>query len=326
MFWFILNMPLLIKMQKLLFLFKEKGGLNLIKQYWRAGVLWAAIAQFFLLGRSMKALELLRLTASLKTQQRLTRKYSRILKKYHINESLEHISSKKIWIFWWQGMDNAPALVKKCYQSVKENLQDWEIILITEQNYFKYTTFPEHIIEKQKNGNITLTHFSDLLRLELLIKYGGLWLDATVLCTSSDISKSILESDLFVYQMQKPGADGHATIMSSWCMYARTNNKILMATRELLYGYWKKNTKMDDYFLLHQFFTIACEYYSEEAKKIPPFCNSIPHILLLHLFDPYDEQYWNDLKHMTCFHKLSYKLDKERFKFKGTYYDKIINS
>ena len=125
--------------------------------------------------------------------------------------------------------------------------------------------------------------------------------------------------------MQKPGADGHATIMSSWCMYARTNNKILMATRELLYGYWKKNTKMDDYFLLHQFFTIACEYYSEEAKKIPPFCNSIPHILLLHLFDPYDEQYWNDLKHMTCFHKLSYKLEKEDIKKNGTYYDVLFN-
>ena len=223
-------------------------------------------------------------------------------------------------------MDNAPALVQKCYQSVKENLKDWEIILITEHNYIKYTTFPEQIIDKQKNGNITLTHFSDLLRLELLIKHGGLWLDATVLCTSGDIPKSILNSDLFVYQALKPGADGHATIMSSWCMYAKTNNKILIATRELLYDYWKKNKKMDDYFLLHQFFTIACNQYPEEAKKIPPFCNSVPHILLLHLYDEYDEQYWEDLKRMTCFHKLSYKLDNHKILNKGTYYDIIINN
>lgn len=309
---------------KLYSIYKEQGGFNLVKQYWRAGALWAAIAQFCLLGRSVKALEILRLTVSLKTQQRLARKYGKEIKDSQFSEVQEHVSSKKIWIFWWQGMDHAPALVQKCYQSVKENLQDWEIIFITEQNYIKYTTFPEHIIEKQKNGNITLTHLSDLLRLELLIKYGGLWLDATVLCSSGVIPKSILNSDLFVYQAQKPGADGHATIMSSWCMYAKSNNIILIATRELLYDYWKKNKKMDDYFLLHQFFTIACNQYPEEAKKIPPFCNSVPHILLLHLFDEYDGQYWEDLKRMTCFHKLSYKLDEEKVEKNGTYYSKLF--
>ena len=313
-------------MQKLYSIYKKQGGFGLVKQYWCAGAFWSAIAQFCLLGRSMKALELLRLTASLKTQQRLARKYGKEIKDYHYNESLEHISSRKIWIFWWQGMDNAPALVQKCYQSVKENLQDWEIVLITEHNYIKYTTFPEHIIAKLKNGSITLTHFSDLLRLELLIKHGGLWLDATVLCTRGDIPNSILNSDLFVYQAQKPGADGHATIMSSWCMYAKTNNKILIATRKLLYDYWKKNKKMADYFLLHQFFTIVCNQYPEEAKKIPPFCNSVPHILLLHLFDKFDEQYWEDLKQMTCFHKLSYKLNKEDCEKENTFYAVIINS
>lgn len=305
--------------------FHKAGGLKLIKQYWRAGVLHTAIIQFLLLGRSRKALELLRLIVSLKVQNRLERKYASNL---HIDYSFgdkDKCASKIVWIFWWQGLENAPALVQKCYQSIKENLSDWEIVHITEQNYKKYVSFPDYIIDKLENGQITLTHFSDLLRLELLINHGGLWLDATVLCTSGDIPQSILNADLFVYQAQKPGADGHATIMSSWCMYAKTNNNILIVTRELLYDYWKKNKKMDDYFLLHQFFTIACHQYIEEAKKIPSYCNSVPHILLLHLFDKYDEQYWEDLKRMTCFHKLSYKLDEGKLKMKGTYYDRIIN-
>ena len=33
------------------------------------------------------------------------------------------------------------------------------------------------------SGQITKTHLSDLLRLELLIRYGGTWIDATVFCT-----------------------------------------------------------------------------------------------------------------------------------------------
>ena len=35
-------------------------------------------------------------------------------------------------------MENAPSLVKRCYQSVKENLFEWEIILITKDNYKQY--------------------------------------------------------------------------------------------------------------------------------------------------------------------------------------------
>lgn len=304
--------------------FKQKGGIELLKQYWRAGVLMTSIGQFCLLGKSKKALEILRLTVSLKTQRHLDKKYANNLKVFQCDDSLIRVASNKLWIFWWQGIDSAPDLVKVCYKSIIENLKDWDIILITENNYKDYVSFPDFILEKLSNGQITLTHFSDLLRLELLIKYGGLWLDATVLCTSSNIPKSILESDLFVYQAQKPGADGRAVVMSSWCMYAKTNNKILMATRNLLYKYWEKNTKMDDYFLLHQFFSIVCNYYPDEARKIPPFCNSTPHILLLHLFDEYDKNYWSDLKNMTCFHKLSYKLDLNNKKSNSTYYDEIL--
>lgn len=305
---------------------EKAGGKELLKQYLRTGVLLPAMVQFCILGRSKKALELLRMTVSLKIQQRLKRKYHRELTDFRYDDTLKHESSCRLWIFWWQGMENAPAIVRKCYQSVVDNLSGWEITIITEQNYKDYVSFPNHILERFKKGHITLTHFSDLLRLELLIEHGGLWLDATVLCTSGDIPKSILNSDLFVYQALKPGADGRAIVMSSWCMYAKTNNKILMATRMLLYKYWEKNVKMDDYFLLHQFFTIVCNKYSEEAKQIPPFCNSTPHILLLHLFDEFDEQFWEELKRMTCFHKLSYKLDNEKLKIKGTFYDQIVNN
>ncbi len=304
--------------------FEKAGGISLLKQYLRTGVLLNAFLQYLILGNSKKALEILRLTVAMKTQQRLMKKYKASLDSYQYDDSLSKMPSKRIWIFWWQGMENAPELVKRCYQSVKENLNDWDVILITENNYLNYATFPNHIIEKLESGQITLTHFSDILRLELLINHGGLWLDATVLCTNGCIPKSILNSDLFVYQTLKPGADGHATVMSSWCMYAKTNNKLLLATRDLLYEYWEKNTKMDDYFLLHQFFTIACNKYPEDAKKIPQFSNSIPHILLLRLFEKYDEVYWYDLKRMTCFHKLSYKFDDSKIMREGTYYQAVI--
>ena len=306
--------------------FRQAGGIKLLKQYWKNRTLFPAIIQFCLLGRSRTALELLRMTVTLKTKQHFSKKYLKVLKQFDEqgNKELQHIERKTVWLFWWQGEESMPFLVRKCYQSVKQNLKDWEIVLITEKNYNQYVVFPTYILEKLQEG-ISLTHFSDLLRLELLIRHGGLWLDATVLCTNGDIPKSILKSDLFVYRAQKPGADGRATTMSSWMMWAKTNNRILMATQAMLYAYWKNNNDLSEYFLLHHFMTIAMDFYIEDANKIPPFCNSVPHILSLNLFNKYDEHYWNDLKQMTCFHKLCYKLDEEKCKEKGTYYDIIIN-
>ena len=142
---------------------------------------------------------------------------------------------------------------------------------------------------------------------------------ATVLCTG-DAPEYFFDSDLFFFQTLKPGRDGHASYISSWLMEAKTNNKILMATRELCYEYWKTNNTMWDYFLLHDFMSIVLEEYEEDWKKIIPRDNATPHILLLRLFDQYDEKTWAAIKSQTQFHKLTYKFGEEKQKEQGTYY------
>ena len=93
--------------------FKKQGGIKLLKQYWQGGAL---------LGKSRTALEILRLSTTLKTKQKLEKKYKWKLEKFdktYIEK--EHKTSDTIWICWFQGMDNAPDLVKKCYHSVVKN-------------------------------------------------------------------------------------------------------------------------------------------------------------------------------------------------------------
>ena len=237
--------------------FRKQGGVKLIKQYMQAGVLGTAIGEFLLLGKSRTALEILRLSTQLKTKQRLYKKYRHILDLFEdkYNPDSLHESSNKVWVCWLQGMENAPELVKRCYESIMQNLTDREIILITSENMDQYVQFPQYIIDKWKSGVITNTHLTDLLRLELLIRYGGMWLDATVFCSEErkNIPDYFFESDLFFYQSLKPGRDGNATYISSWLMSAKTNNKVLLATRELCYEYWKRENQMIDYFLFHDF-------------------------------------------------------------------------
>lgn len=308
---------------------KKQGGLTLLKRYAKSGALFTAFVEFLLLGKSKKALEILRLSANFKTKKKLEKKYAKYLEMFNseYNDSCPHIQSNKVWICWFQGMDHAPELVKKCYESLNRNLKDKEIILITSENLSDYVKFPDYIIDKWDRGIITHTHMTDLLRLELLITYGGTWIDATVLCTRDieDIPKYYFESDLFFFQTLKPGKDGQATVLSSWYLSATTNNKVLMATRYLCYEYWKKNNEMVDYFLLHDFFQIVLEYYEDDWHNVVPVSNSAPHILLLRLFDEYDENMFEYIKEQTPFHKLSYKFTEEQKNLEDTFYENIVS-
>lgn len=306
---------------------KKQGGIELLYRYWLGGALFTAVGQFVLLGKSRTALEILRLSAQFKIKKKLFLTYNDELKKFD-DSYIENIHEKsdKVWFCWLQGIEVAPEIVKKCYSSLMHNLSQKDIVVITSDNLTEYVDFPDYIIEKWKKKIITDTHMTDLLRLELLIKYGGMWLDATVLCTSKEeeIPDYFFNSDLFFFQCLKPGRDGHSTYISSWLMSASTNNKILMATRHLCYEYWKKNSRMVDYFLLHDFLSIVLDYYPEEWKKIIPCDNATPHLLLLRLFDVYDEKMWCAIKNQTPFHKLSYKFSEEQREKKETYYRYIV--
>lgn len=307
-------------------IFKKQGGIDLLKQYQKGGALFTATIEFFLLGKSRTALEILRASARLKIKQKLERKYRKRLEEFDTNwTGRKRTSSNKVWICWFQGIENAPILVQRCYQSVKENLSDREVILITEKNMSEYVRFPDYITDKWKKGQITHTHMTDLLRLELLIRYGGIWLDSTVFCSGGHIPSYMLDpNSLFFFQCLKPGRDAHSSYISSWFISAKSNDKVLMATRDLIYAYWKENDTMWDYFLLHDFMSIVLDRYPEEWKKVIPRDNAAPHILLLRLFERYDEKMWEAIKGQTSFHKLTYKFEKGQEKKSGTYYDVLF--
>lgn len=307
--------------------FQKQGGWNLMSQWMKVGVLPYAIAQIAISGFSRKSLEHLRNGVGLKVNHKLTKKYLPLLKDWDRTYKEPAVSEKrKVWICWLQGLENAPYVVQRCVKSLRENVTDREIVVITSDNYREYTDFPDYILDKYKKGQITHTHFSDLLRLELLMRHGGTWIDSTVFCSGSNIPSYMLDSDFFVFQNLKPGNDGQATNISSWFMTARQGNKLIAAVRYLLYSYWKKENFLVDYFLIHQFISVVADYYIDDWQHIFPYPNSLPHVLLLRMFEPYNEDLWNNLKAICPFHKLSYKRTQEEFTREGTYYKCILDN
>ena len=129
----------------------------------------------------------------------------------------------------------------------------------------KYVHFPSFILNKLKKKCFSITHFSDLLRLELLIKYGGTWLDSTVLVTKcNDI---IFNNDLFFFQATKQ--INH--VGSSWFITAEKGSPILRTTRDLLYEFWSKNDRLIHYYLFHLPHNFPNNIYIHKSFKEPFF-------------------------------------------------------
>lgn len=87
--------------------------------------------------------------------------------------------SNIIWVFWGQGFENAPSIVKQCnrqlhYQASKS--QELKVIELNLQNYEKYIQLPKNIVEKFNSGSLSIVNFSDILRSFLLRDYGGVGL------------------------------------------------------------------------------------------------------------------------------------------------------
>lgn len=311
-------------------LFKKAGGGNLIRQYAKAHVLLYACVEACLLGFSRKSLEIFRLVMENKILSKLRKKYRKDIaafvreEKLSADSPMESYFSDVIWVCWFQGLETAPEIVKKCYASLKKNIKNKKIVLITNDNYRDYVQFPDYIEAKHDKGIICQAHFADLLRLELLIRYGGTWIDSTVLCTSENIPSYMLDSELFVFQTLKPGVDGHATCISNWFISSRGNNPVLKLTRNLLYKYWDAHDEAIDYFIFHHFFQLATEVYPDEWNRVVPYTNETSHNLLLRLFDKYDPELFRGMIEQTCFHKLTYKFTKEQIADKESNYAHIM--
>lgn len=81
-----------------------------------------------------------------------------------------------IWLFWNTGLEQAPEIVKTCYQSIKK-YAGRQVVLLTENNVQNYINMPDYLNEKLKSGVLPLAIYTDLMRVALLEHYGGTWMD-----------------------------------------------------------------------------------------------------------------------------------------------------
>ena len=311
--------------------YRQFGGWKVVKAYAKMGALWPMVKTIIRHPFDRKTYRRAYSEALQKVEPFLMTKYAPVMleqKEHYAGLKLEHNRNKIVWFCWLQGLEQAPIVVKVCYASLQKHLTDREIKVIDGQNWNEYVDLPEFIVQKWEKRQIPPALFSDLLRLQLLIHYGGSWIDATVLCTgftpqNEKESRAYLDADLFVFQYARPGVKEWGGI-SNWFISSCTNNRVLLVLRDMLFAYWKEYDYLLDYYIFHLFFSMLREEYPEEIAAMPYGYSPWSLALMFNMDKPFEQVKWDRHTSRVCFHKLAYSIRQRTIDDKSNYYHHII--
>ncbi len=175
---------------------------------------------------------------------------------------------KNIFVFWWDGFDKAPLVVKNNVLKVQKLYPDYTLFLIGKENYTSYVTLSKEIYAYIASGNISVQTLSDILRVNLLSKYGGFWMDATIRVFHQEpLLTQIQDSGFYSLNVDCKEKDalwakvipnlGYVTFY----MGSAKGNPALAFVRDAFTEYYKKHDFLIDYFLIDYLLAIAKRHH-----------------------------------------------------------------
>lgn len=264
-----------------------------------------------------------------KIQKRLLPLVKNTIKEYS-NQGISYSKdwNNTIWICWLQGEENMPPIISLCLHNIRRYANGHEVKVITQANFAEYVEIDPVILKKYDEGIIKNCHFADILRICLLAQKGGLWMDATLLCTSP-IDSAFFEKDFYTIKLVPYGNFVSQCRWSVYCLSAKSGNKLFVLLEKLFSVYLEENDYFIDYFLFDQFIDMLYNNDPEIKSMIDNVEQSNLGIQNLNpiLLKSYDRTIWENLTCDTSIFKLSWKSYSERqIKEAGdnTYYSCIL--
>lgn len=224
-------------------------------------------------------------------------------------ELIKQVESGKIKVFtYWDNDDNLPPIIALCRESLHKYIDKdrFELILLNKSNYTEWVCLSQEYIKE----DISLAHFSDILRIKILEKWGGFWLDATCLLTKDFYSETqnIRQQDqfFFTYIISRTG---------SWFIWSKPNNYIISMVSEILSLWWKEKMHITNYFMFHDIVEMLYWIDPEYRKNWDSMQLIHPRNALALLKDYHNDisqDKMNKLLEDSFVHKLTYKYDKSK--------------
>lgn len=131
---------------------------------------------------------------------------------------------KKIWMFW--AGTTLPAEIQSFVNKITIENPDYEITVVNSVNLQQYLPGLEFT-----RSDMLVAHKSDYIRLDLLFRYGGIWLDATTILNrplDDFIAVNLHDSyDMVAFYRDVSTVDKRYPIIETWFMAVPQNNNFI---------------------------------------------------------------------------------------------------
>ena len=232
---------------------------------------------------------------------------------------------ERIFSIWLQGEENAPEIVKACFASIRANCTQ-QLVVLDAKNIWEWISLPGYIRKLWESGKMKPAHFADICRVELLYRYGGVWLDATDF-TTSPVPDWIMDEDFFIYMGGKT-VKGHYAFVQNCFFRAKKGNYIVKVWREGIFSYWRHENTAIDYFIHQMILRKAVECNAEagaEFARMPHVDQDPTHELWWQYRDkPFDAEIFRAATSRSFFQKIEYKSATANSPVPGTFADVMM--
>ena len=143
---------------------------------------------------------------------------------------------RNLFTYWHQGFEFAPRIIDSCVRTFVHHNRGFNIHFL---DSIRVKEWIDPIpIPESKWKQLRLAHQCDIIRTQLLIKYGGVWADPTVwFCKPLDEwLPQVMDAGVFMFH--RPGRD---RAISNWFIASEAGNPLLQRQYETLCRFWREN-------------------------------------------------------------------------------------
>lgn len=227
----------------------------------------------------------------------------------------EKINGKiPVFVYWNSGLENAPFLIKHNVMLMKKNLSDmFELHIIDDTNLELYLQVPA--FGKNLHENF-IAHYSDYIRLMLLEKWGGIWIDSSAMITPDfsfcfeEIFKHYMGTNAVVFPNYTPNRIGNWFI----AVMSKHNYGIQLLLR-VINLYWLNYKSLSEYFMFHTFWEVLVqidEKLRAQWEASPKISAKDATYILNNMYKPCSQIDLKESYNKSPIHKLTYKYDKDK--------------
>ena len=147
----------------------------------------------------------------------------------NINKYTKHTTHfpKIIWTYW---QSNIPPTITKCIQTWRKHNPSYTINVLSRSNISKYLPSVDFL---EMKGNDSITREADLVRLNILARHGGFWMDASLITTAplDWIQERCKDTNIeyFGYYLENWITDDRFPVVENWFFACIPNSPFVNA-------------------------------------------------------------------------------------------------